>query len=112
MRQSRSGIFLRAILKEIAGGATDRKSLLALRSVGPESEAESVRFHWRRVTKVAPEVKHGRRRGLKIRVRGITLAFSVRLAERYQEPEAKTTKEPTILKRTEPAFVEPCSASR
>jgi hypothetical protein len=26
-------------------GATDRKSLLALRGVGPESEAESVRFH-------------------------------------------------------------------
>ena len=25
--------------------ATDRKSLLALRGVGPESEAESVRFH-------------------------------------------------------------------
>jgi hypothetical protein len=33
---------------------TDRKSLLALRGVGPESEAESVRFHGRRVTKVAP----------------------------------------------------------
>ena len=38
---------------------TDRKSLLALRGVGPESEAESVRFHGRRVTKVGPEVKHG-----------------------------------------------------
>ena len=36
---------------------TDRKSLLALRGVGPESEAESVRFHGRRVTKVGPEVK-------------------------------------------------------
>jgi hypothetical protein len=35
---------------------------LALRGVGPESEAESVRFHGRRVTKVGPEVKHGRRR--------------------------------------------------
>src|SRR6476619_7660082 len=34
------------------------KSLLALRGVGPESEAESVRFHGRRVTKVGPEVKH------------------------------------------------------
>ena len=33
-------------------GLTDRKSLLALRGVGPESEAESVRFHGRRVTKV------------------------------------------------------------
>jgi hypothetical protein len=37
---------------------TDRKSLLALRGVGPESEAESVRFHGRKVTKVGPEVKH------------------------------------------------------
>jgi hypothetical protein len=35
----------------------DRKSLLALRGVAPESEAESVRFHGRRVTKVGPEVK-------------------------------------------------------
>ena len=38
---------------------TDRKSVLALRGVGPESEAESVRFHVRRVTKVGPTVKHG-----------------------------------------------------
>jgi hypothetical protein len=38
---------------------TNRKSLLALRAFGPESEAESVRFHGRRVTKVGPEVKHG-----------------------------------------------------
>ena len=38
---------------------TDRKSLLALRGVGRESEAENVRFHGRRVTKVGPEVKHG-----------------------------------------------------
>jgi hypothetical protein len=37
----------------------DRKSLLALRGVGSESEAESVRFHERRVTKVGPEVKLG-----------------------------------------------------
>ena len=42
-----------------AAWPTDRKSLLALRGVGPESEAESVRFHGRRVTKVGPEVKHG-----------------------------------------------------
>jgi hypothetical protein len=34
--------------------STDRKSPLALRGVGPESEAESVRFHRRRVTKVGP----------------------------------------------------------
>ena len=42
-----------------AAWPTDRKSLLALRGVGPESEAESVRFHGRRVTKAGPEVKHG-----------------------------------------------------
>ena len=41
-------------------GLTDRRLLLALRGVGPESEAESVRFYERRVTKVGPEVKHGR----------------------------------------------------
>ena len=35
---------------------------MALQAGGPESEAESVRFQWRRVTKVGPEVKHGRRR--------------------------------------------------
>jgi hypothetical protein len=34
---------------------------LALRGVGPECKAESVRFHGRRVTKVGPEVKHGLR---------------------------------------------------
>jgi hypothetical protein len=39
---------------------TDRKSLLTLREVGPKSEAESLHFHGRRVTKVAPAVKHGR----------------------------------------------------
>jgi hypothetical protein len=37
---------------------TDRKLLLALRGVGPESEAESVRFHGRRVTKAGLQVKH------------------------------------------------------
>ena len=41
---------------------TNRKSLLALRGVGPESEAESVRFHGRRVTKVGPVVKSCRRK--------------------------------------------------
>jgi hypothetical protein len=40
---------------------TDRKSLLALQGVGRESEAESVRFYGRTVTKVGPEVKHGQR---------------------------------------------------
>jgi hypothetical protein len=39
----------------------DRKSLSALRGVGPESEADSVRFHGRRVTKVGRAVKHGGR---------------------------------------------------
>ena len=38
---------------------TDRKSFLAFRGIGPESAAESVRFHGRRVTKVDPGVKHG-----------------------------------------------------
>jgi hypothetical protein len=33
---------------------TDRKSLLALRDLAPESEAESVRFRGRRVTKSGP----------------------------------------------------------
>ena len=32
---------------------------MALRGVSPECEAENVRFHWRRVTKVGTEVKHG-----------------------------------------------------
>ena len=35
---------------------------MALQGVGPESEAESVRFHGRSVTKVGPKVKEGRRR--------------------------------------------------
>jgi hypothetical protein len=46
-----------------AGGnrhvVTDMKSLLALRGVGPESGAESVRFHGRRVTKVARKSNRG-----------------------------------------------------
>jgi hypothetical protein len=50
-------------LRNKKNAETDRKSLLALRGVGPESEAESVRFHGRRVTKVGPEVKHGLFRG-------------------------------------------------
>jgi hypothetical protein len=39
---------------------TDRKALFGPPGRRPESEAESVRFHGRRVTKVDPEVKHGR----------------------------------------------------
>ena len=54
------GRFHRVISRELnfaalvspSSSSTDRKSLLALRGVGPESEAESVRFHRRRVTKV------------------------------------------------------------
>jgi hypothetical protein len=38
---------------------TDRKSLLAVRGVGRESEAESVRFPWAQSDKSGPEVKHG-----------------------------------------------------
>jgi hypothetical protein len=34
----------------VAFCVTDKKSLLALRAVGPEFEAESVRFHGRMVT--------------------------------------------------------------
>ncbi|MGC2579291.1 MAG: hypothetical protein WA376_17140, partial [Terrimicrobiaceae bacterium] len=37
----------------------------------------------------------------------INLAFSVRLAERYRASGGKTTKDQTIQKRTEPAFIEP-----
>jgi hypothetical protein len=51
---------------------TDRKLLLALRGVGPESEAESVRFHGREVTKVGREIKHGH--GSKIRTAGSSKA--------------------------------------
>jgi hypothetical protein len=53
LKRERDPARVRALLE-----LTDRKSLLALRGVGPESEAESVRFHGRRVTKVGPEVKH------------------------------------------------------
>ena len=40
------------------GSPRDRKSLLAVRGVGRESEAESVRFQGCTVTKVGPEGKH------------------------------------------------------
>ena len=80
---------------------------MALRGFGPESEAESVRFHERRVTRVGPEVKHGRRRlgGCKIQIRGSIWSFSS--ACRIEQAEAKTTKDQTILKRIEPGFIEP-----
>jgi hypothetical protein len=42
------------VCRKWPGRQTDRKSLLALRGVGPESEAENARFHGRRVTKVGP----------------------------------------------------------
>jgi hypothetical protein len=47
-----------AIVRGFGKQATDWKSLLALRGVGRESEAEGVRFG-RRLTKVCPEVKDG-----------------------------------------------------
>jgi ATP-dependent DNA ligase len=37
----------------------------------------------------------------------INLAFSVRLTERYRATGAKTTKNQTIRKHTESAFIEP-----
>ena len=54
LKRERDPARVRALLE-----LTDRKSLLALRGVGRQSEAESVRFHGRRVTRVGPEVKHG-----------------------------------------------------
>jgi ATP dependent DNA ligase domain len=58
---------------------------------------------------VSPEVKHGRQSwGLQNPDTRINLAFSVRLADRnIEQAEAKTTKDQTIQKRTEPAFIEP-----
>jgi hypothetical protein len=50
---------VRVRLAVASGWQTDRKSPLALRGVGRESEAESMRFHGRRVTSVRPEVKLG-----------------------------------------------------
>ena len=43
--------------------SVEKKSLWALRGVGPESEAESVRFHGRTVTKVGRKSNTGRRAG-------------------------------------------------
>jgi hypothetical protein len=74
-----------AHLEDVAGvlarrdGPTDRKSLLALWGGGPESEAESGRFHGRRVTKVGPEVKHG--------PEGATLRTSSAIRIRSFKPE-------------------------
>ena len=85
---------------------TDRKGLLALRGVGPECEAESVRFQTQS-DESGREVKYGRRRGLKIRVRGSTWPLQFGLPRDTKLLEAKTTKEQTILKRTDPAFIEP-----
>jgi hypothetical protein len=60
----RRSVGARCRVRRRARGRTRRRRLignrfLALRGVGPESEAECVRFHGRRVTKVGPEVKHG-----------------------------------------------------
>jgi bifunctional non-homologous end joining protein LigD len=61
------------------------------------------------VTKVGLEVKHGRPRagGCKIQMRGSIWPFQFGLLRDIQQAEAKTTKDQTIQKRTEPAFIEP-----
>ena len=58
--------------------------------------------------KIGPEVKHERRwaEGCKIQIRGSS-RFSVRLAEKIEQAEAKTNKDQMILKRQDPAFIEP-----
>jgi hypothetical protein len=48
----------------------DRKSLLALQDVGPESEAESVGFQERRVARAGPDVKAAARKRLRLRIEG------------------------------------------
>ena len=72
---------------------------MALRGVGPESEAESVRFHGRRVTRAGPEVKHGPAGDWKIWMHGSIRPFQFGLPRDIKLPEAKTTN------RT--AFIEP-----
>jgi bifunctional non-homologous end joining protein LigD len=59
------------------------------------------------VIREVSEVKYERRSGLENPDSRINLAFSAWLAERYQATEAKTTKDQTIQKRTEPAFIKP-----
>jgi DNA ligase D-like protein (predicted ligase) len=68
-----------------------------------------VSFHERRVTRASPKVKHGRRRagGCKIQIRGSIWPFQFGLPRDIEQAEAKTTKDQTILKRMEPAFIEP-----
>ena len=50
---------------------------LALRSVGPESEAESVRFHGRRVTKAARKSNTAAAGGLGAGALGLCLTFQL-----------------------------------
>jgi DNA ligase D-like protein (predicted ligase) len=61
------------------------------------------------VTKVGSEVKHGRPRrwGCKIQIRGSIWPFQLGLLRDIQQAEAKTTKDQTIRKRMEAAFIEP-----
>jgi len=58
---------------------------------------------------VGPEVKHGRPRagGCKIQIRGSIWPFQFGLLRDIQQAEAKTTKDQTIRKRMEAAFIEP-----
>jgi hypothetical protein len=53
-----------------------------------------VRFHERRVTRAAPEVKQVRRRGLENSDAWINLVFSVRLTERYSASGGKDDERP------------------
>jgi ATP-dependent DNA ligase len=80
---------------------------LALRGVGPESEAESVRFHGRRVTRVARKSNAGVAGRLENPNARINLPFQFGVARDIRLPEAKTTKDQTVQKRTEPVFIEP-----
>jgi hypothetical protein len=68
-----------------------------------------VRFHERRrLTKVGPGVKHGRCRGTgKSWMHGSIRPFQFGLPRDIKLTVAKTTRDQTIPKHTEPAFIEP-----
>ena len=59
---------------------------------------------------MVPEVKHSCRRragGCKIQIRGSIWPFQFGLLRDIQQAEAKTTKDQTIRKRMEAAFIDP-----